>query len=82
MTDGGKGSSPRPYAVSKDEFNERFDKIFGEPKSKHCEDCGKLPSWCNCGVSVGIKKEEDDHLGAPAPKQTDIEVTVKKTWEF
>jgi hypothetical protein len=82
MSDGGKGSSPRPYAVSKDEFNERFDKIFGEPKSKHCADCNKLPSWCNCGVSVSIKKEEDDHLGGQVPKQTDFEVTIKKTWEF
>jgi len=82
MTDGGKGSSPRPYAVSKDEFNERFDKIFGETQSKHCDACGKLPSWCSCGISIDIKKEEDDHYTNQPPKQTDVEVTIKKTWEF
>ena len=82
MSDGGKGSSPRPYSVSKDEFDKRFDKIFGEAKSNHCDTCGKLPSWCACGLSVDIKPIEDDHLTNIAPKQTDFEVTVKKTWEF
>ena len=48
MADGGKGSSPRPYAVPKEEFNKQFDKIFGSPKSKHCVKCNKLPSWCMC----------------------------------
>jgi len=83
MSDGGKGSSSRPYSVSRDEFNERFDKIFGESKSKHCDTCGKLPSWCSCnGVSIDIKRVEDDHLTNDSPKPTDVEVTIKKTWEF
>jgi hypothetical protein len=82
MSDNGKGSSPRPYAVPKEEFDKQFDKIFGESKSKYCDNCNKLPSWCVCGVDVEIKKEEDDHLGAGIPKPTDVEVTIKKTWEF
>ena len=83
MSDGGKGCSPRPYAVPKEQFNDRFDKIFGESKSKHCETCGKLPSWCECnGVSIGLSKEEDDHLTNTPPKPTDVAVTIKKTWEF
>jgi predicted RNase H-like nuclease (RuvC/YqgF family) len=29
MSDGGKGSSPRPYSVGIDEFNDNFERIFG-----------------------------------------------------
>lgn len=28
-SDGGKGSSPRPYSVSQDEYSKRWDAIFG-----------------------------------------------------
>jgi hypothetical protein len=28
MSDGGKGSKPRPYSVSKQEFDNRWDSIF------------------------------------------------------
>ena len=28
-SDGGKGSSPRPYSVSQDEYAKRWDMIFG-----------------------------------------------------
>jgi len=30
----GKGSRPRPFSVSKDEFNNRFDAIFGKKKKE------------------------------------------------
>lgn len=29
MSDGGKGSSPRPFSVSQAEYNSRWDAIFG-----------------------------------------------------
>jgi hypothetical protein len=29
----GKGSRPRPYSVSKEEFDNRFDAIFGQKKT-------------------------------------------------
>ena len=32
MGHGGKGSKPRPFSVSKDEFDNRFDAIFGKKK--------------------------------------------------
>ena len=32
MGDGGKGSSPRPYSVSKEEFANNWDAIFGKKK--------------------------------------------------
>lgn len=30
MSDGGKGSSPRPYSVSKDQYNQNYERIFGK----------------------------------------------------
>ena len=32
MSDGGKGSSPRPYSVSQDKFASNWDAIFGKDK--------------------------------------------------
>lgn len=29
MSDGGKGSRPRPFSVSQDEYDRRWDAIFG-----------------------------------------------------
>lgn len=29
MSDGGKGSKPRPFSVSQDEYDKRWDAIFG-----------------------------------------------------
>lgn len=34
MSDGGKGSSPRPYSVSGKEYDDRWEKIFGEKEGK------------------------------------------------
>ena len=32
MPDGGKGSKPRPFSVSQEEYADRFDTIFGKKK--------------------------------------------------
>ncbi len=38
MSDGGKGSAPRPFSVSHDEWSTRWDVIFGRDKlSKEIE---------------------------------------------
>ena len=34
MSDGGKGSSPRPYSVTHDEYSNRWDAIFGRDLKK------------------------------------------------
>ena len=47
MSDGGKGSNPRPFAIPKKEFDDKFDTIFGE-KRTFCDVCGKKFSWCEC----------------------------------
>lgn len=31
MSDGGKGSAPRPYSVSAEDFSSRWDAIFKRP---------------------------------------------------
>ena len=49
MADGGKGSRPRPLAIPLEEFDNKFDAIFGKKKNKeagpavpagHCPKCG------------------------------------------
>ena len=42
----GKGSAPRPFSVSHDEYGSNFDAIFGkkktaEPEAYSCPDCGE-----------------------------------------
>ena len=38
MSDGGKGSSPRPFSVSQETFASNYDKIFRKPSLKELED--------------------------------------------
>jgi hypothetical protein len=38
MSDGGKGSKPRPYAIPKVEFDNRWDLIFKQPKTEKIGD--------------------------------------------
>jgi hypothetical protein len=54
MGDGGKGSNPRPFSVSQDEFANSFEKIFGKKDKdmqvrveENAEDIGR----CGCGRS-------------------------------
>jgi hypothetical protein len=37
MSDGGKGSSPRPYSVSHEEYTRRWDAIFGRDLESKAE---------------------------------------------
>lgn len=47
MSDGGKGSTPRPYSVSQEQFASNWDAIFGK-KSKEQSDT-KYDCFCyNC----------------------------------
>ena len=41
MSDGGKGSKPRPFSVSQDEYANRFDAIFGKKKNTDTEKVNK-----------------------------------------
>lgn len=45
MSDGGKGSTPRPRSVSNEEYDARWDLIFGRDKPKSPEpENTELPS--------------------------------------
>ena len=45
MSDGGKGSAPRPFSVSQETFDNNFDRIFGKKKVAniqcYCYNCNK-----------------------------------------
>ena len=38
MSDGGKGSNPRPFSVSQKTFGDNFDAIFRKPSPKEMDD--------------------------------------------
>ena len=38
MSDGGKGSSPRPFSVDKKTFDNNWDKIFGKKTPQEMDD--------------------------------------------
>ena len=44
MSDGGKGSSPRPYSVSHKEFADNWEQIFGKKNKSTTEDNQKKDS--------------------------------------
>jgi hypothetical protein len=53
MSDGGKGSRPRPYSVSQAEFDNRWDTIFSKGKEMQVrvqQDESKI-GQCGCGRS-------------------------------
>ena len=37
-SDGGKGSKPRPYSVTQEEYDKRWDAIFGRDEPDEDED--------------------------------------------
>lgn len=38
MSDGGKGSNPRPFSVSQKQFADNYDAIFRKPSPKEVEE--------------------------------------------
>ena len=44
MSDGGKGSNPRPYSVDKKTYDDNWDAIFKKKKDKPCGNCDA----CKC----------------------------------
>ena len=49
----GKGSAPRPFSVSQQEFANNFDRIFGKKNrmTPHYKDNGEDVGTCGCGRS-------------------------------
>lgn len=56
-----KGSTPRPYSVPKETFDQAFDRIFGKKQCQYCEDffsryrCNQ-PDECDCPKCQGFCK--------------------------
>ena len=53
MSDGGKGSTPRPFSVSQEEFANRFETIFGRKDKMQVkvEEKASEIGKCGCGRS-------------------------------
>jgi len=60
MSDGGKGSSPRPFSIAHDEWSKRWDAIFQRdlPEDlKACQRCGKTLSKDPADIHTCTPKE-------------------------
>jgi hypothetical protein len=64
MSDGGKGSKPRPFSVDKETFDNNFDKIFGKKKNT-------LPEY-ELNKSTGEVQKLDDNTGVTQNEFQDI----------
>ena len=53
MSDGGKGSAPRPFSVSQEEFSNNFDAIF----RKNIKAAEEIHS--DKGYELGTKEEQE-----------------------
>ena len=61
----GKGSRPRPFSVSKEEFDNRFDAIFGKKKKE------PLPEY-ELNKSTGEVQRVEDNTGTDKNEYQDI----------
>ena len=60
MSDGGKGSKPRPFSVTQHEYDNRWDAIFGRDlKEKEKELTLEMPGTIG-GAKVTFKKDKRD----------------------
>ena len=60
MSDGGKGSKPRPFSVTQHEYDNRWDAIFGRDlKEKEKELTLEMPGTIG-GAKVTFKEDKRD----------------------
>ena len=52
MSDGGKGSKPRPFSVSQEEYDKRWDAIFQRDLPKEKSDYQDILSTEDCVVDA------------------------------
>ena len=58
MPDGGKGSKPRPYSVSQDEYDRRWDAIFGRDLNDEKDNYQDVLSTEDC-ILDALQNEEN-----------------------
>jgi hypothetical protein len=59
MSDGGKGSKPRPFSVAQQEYDTRWDAIFGRDLNKEL----KMDMPGTIGSAKVIFKDENESSG-------------------
>jgi len=64
MSDGGKGSKPRPFSVDQETFENNFDRIFSKKKNT-------LPEY-ELNKSTGEVQKVDDNTGVTKNEYQDI----------
>lgn len=55
MSDGGKGSRPRPFSIDRDEWNKRWDLIFGRDLDEDKDSSDKDSSETDSAKIVDTK---------------------------
>lgn len=64
MSDGGKGSAPRPFSVSNEEYANRWDAIFGRDKMSEITEKAKreraLDEMVRVSQELGLYDEDCD----------------------
>ena len=63
MSDGGKGSKPRPFSVDQETFENNFDRIFGKKNT--------LPEY-ELNKSTGEVQKVDDNTGVTKNEYQDF----------
>ena len=60
MSDGGKGSSPRPYSVSKEQYDKNWEAIFGKNKKEKQEKA--LDELSKVNKELGLSYDDTNPL--------------------
>ena len=71
MSDGGKGSAPRPFSVSQEEWDNRWDNIFGKDKPKDESVTMQAPGTIG-GAKVSFR---EDNTGTSKNEYYDVLTT-------
>jgi len=58
MSDGGKGSAPRPFSVSNQEYAERWDAIFGRDGNETKKNGQPLPQTLKDNVEDYLESQK------------------------
>jgi hypothetical protein len=62
MGDGGKGSAPRPFSVTNDEYAQRWDMIFGRDQKEREKREKALDELARINQELGLYVEVDNPL--------------------
>lgn len=63
MSDGGKGSAPRPFSVSDKQFQDNFERIFGKKNDKRIHNRPNETEHCNRDAEKQDPPESNDSVG-------------------